>query len=88
MTLDDKEQQRKERKAKKRALKETRVAKASDPAHQLSKLTMVERTRSVAQAQEAARLAEEERIDQMRIRHRRWMRARFLEEVDSDGEPM
>lgn len=88
MTHNDEERERTklERKALKRELKHQRSSKANDPAHQLSKLEMIKRTTSVAQTQEAARIAEKRRVYEMRERHQRWMRGRFLEELDSEGE--
>ena len=79
----EKKQQRKEEKRKK---KQARVAKADDLDHQMSKLKMIERTKSVAQAEEAARISEEERIKNMRKNHKDFMRRRAMDEVDTDGE--
>ena len=79
----EKKQQRKEEKRKK---KQARVAKADDLDHQMSKLKMIERTKSVAQAEEAARISEEERIKNMRKNHKDFMRRRAMGEVDTDGE--
>ena len=79
-------QKRQQHKEQKRNDKQARVARASDPAHQTSKSEMIERTKSVAQAEEAAQKLEEERINNMTKKHKKYMQRRAMDEVNTDGE--